>query len=255
MGILQGRSAIVVGASSGVGYGCALKFAEEGADVIASARRVDRLENLAADAAERGFSGRIVPVACDVADESDLDAVVARAISEFGQIDILACIAQGGMEHQTYLMDTTAADVRTFNETGPLYTMLLIQKVVPFMKKRNYGRIITTASGAAVSAPLGYTAYAMAKGSIMALTRVAAKELGRFGMVTNCIVPVIQNDLFGQDAQSTRDLQMVLQMMPVGYMGKAYEDAGPIVAFLASEGAHYLNGQFIGVDGGLQLLA
>lgn len=255
MGMLEGRSAILVGASSGVGYGCALKFAEEGADMIAAARRVDRLEGLAVEASERGFRGRIIPVACDAANEPDLDAVVEAAVTEFGKIDILACIAQGGMEHQTFLLDTTADDARVFYETGPLYTMRLIQKVVPHMKERGYGRIITTASGAAVMPAIGYKAYAMAKGAIMALTRIAAKELGGYGIVTNRFLPVIKNELFGQDPQSAAALEIVKKTIPVGYIGEAYEDAGPVVTFMASEGAHYMNGQFIGVCGGLQILA
>lgn len=255
MGILEGRTAIVMGASSGVGYGCALKFAEEGANVIAAARRVGRLDTLVTEASDRGFTGRIVPVGCDVTTEADLDTVVARAASEFGSIDILACIAQGGMEHQTFLMETTAADCHRYYDGGPLYTMLLIQKVLPYMKEQHYGRIITCASGAAVVPAVGYTAYAMAKGAIMALTRVTAKELGKFGIVTNCFLPVIENELYGQDAQSAEAREMMNKVSPVGYVGTAYEDAAPIVAFMASEGAHYMNGQFIAVCGGIQIIA
>lgn len=95
----------------------------------------------------------------------------------------------------------------------------------------------------------------MAKGAIVALTRVTAKELGQYGILTNCFLPVIMNELYGQDEQGAAALQMSAKAIPVGYIGKAYEDAGPIVAFMASEGAHYMNGQFIAVCGGTQIIA
>lgn len=255
MGILNGRAALLVGASSGLGYGCALRFAEDGADVIAAARRLERLEELAEEARERGFAGRIVPVQCDVDNEDDLDAVVSRTIEEFGRVDILACIAQGGLNTQNYLNDTTPQLALDSYRTGPIYTMTLMQKCFPHMKEQHYGRIITCASGSAVSATTGFTGYAMAKAAVMTLTRKAAQEWGRYGIVTNCVLPVTKNDHFGQDAQSTEALERIAQSSPVRYLGDPYEDASPIVSFIASEGARYLNGQMIGICGGLQVLA
>jgi NAD(P)-dependent dehydrogenase (short-subunit alcohol dehydrogenase family) len=255
MGILDGRAALLVGASSGLGYGCALRFAQDGADVVAAARRLDRLEELADEARRRGFPGRVVPVRCDVDDEANLDAAVARTIDEFGKVEILACIAQGGLDAQTYLHETTAEQALESYRTGPLYTMLLMQKCLPHMKEQHYGRIITCASGSAVSSTTGFAAYAMAKAAVMTLTRNAAQEWGRYGIVTNCVLPVTKNDHFGQDPQSAAALEAIQRMSPVGYLGDPYDDASPIVSFLASEGAHYLNGQMIGICGGLQMLA
>ncbi len=254
MGLLEGRSAILPGASSGVGYGCALRFAEEGANVIAAARRVERLEKLRDDAASRGFPGKIVPVACDILKEADLDQLVEKCLSEFGKIDILACIAQAGMTDQHYIMDTTKENAQEFYLGGPIYTMHLIQKCIPHMKEKHYGRIITCASGAAVSPTPGFTGYGMAKAAIVDLTRLAAKEFGQFGVVTNCFLPVIKNDLFGIDPQSAAALEQLKRMIPVGYLGDAYEDCSPIVAFMASEGAHYMNGQFISICGGTSII-
>ncbi|HVW47739.1 MAG TPA: SDR family oxidoreductase, partial [Solirubrobacterales bacterium] len=225
MGILDGRKAIVVGASSGVGYGCALRFAEEGAEVLACARRLDRLEGLAADAAGRGFPGKITAMTCDVTVEEDIDRVVSHTREELGRIDILACIAQGGMRHQTYLMETTAEDAFEYYTGGPLYTLRFMQKVFPVMKEQHYGRIITCASHGAVTGQPGFTAYDMAKGAIMALTRIAAHEWAKEGIVTNCFLPVVQNELYGQDPQSTAAREQLEEIIPVGYFGKAYEDA------------------------------
>ena len=253
MGILEGRAAIIIGASSGVGRGCALRFAEEGAHVLACARRLNKLEELAEEAA--GLAGKIVPMTCDVSKEADLDRVVKRAIEEFGKVEILACIAQGGMNHPTNLLDATPELALESYTTGPLYTMLMIQKCFPYMKEQHYGRIITTASGSAVSGVVGFASYAMAKGAIMSLTRFAAKELGRFGITVNCFLPVIQAEGFDTSPQGRAAAEQIVKISPVGYFGKAYEDASPIIAFMASEGSHYMNGQMIGICGGIQILA
>jgi NAD(P)-dependent dehydrogenase (short-subunit alcohol dehydrogenase family) len=127
----------------------------------------------------------------------------------------------------------------------------MVQKCMPYFEKQHYGRIITCASGAAVSATVGFTGYSMAKAAIVALTRLCAKEFGKFGVVTNCFLPVTEADSFTASDQSDDALKMVKAMSPVGYIGDPYRDASPILAFLASEQAHYINGQFVAIDGGL----
>jgi NAD(P)-dependent dehydrogenase (short-subunit alcohol dehydrogenase family) len=251
MKTLEDRKAIVVGASSGVGYGCALRFAEEGADVIASARRLDRLEGLAKEAVNRGFPGRIIPVQTDVLKEADLDKLVKTCAETFGRIDILACIAQSGLDAQHYTMETSVENARLFFDGGPVYTMLLVQKCMPYFEKQHYGRIITCASGAGVRATLGFTGYSMAKAGIIALTRLCAQEFGKYGVVTNCFLPVTMGDGFDTSDQGRAALETIKKMSPVGYIGDPYADCSPVLAFLASEGAHYLNGQFLAIDGGL----
>ena len=253
MGVLKARTAIVVGANSGIGYGCALRFSEEGANVLACDIRLDGLEKLAKQAAS--MDGKIVPMKCDVSREEDLDNVVENTISEFGKVEILACIAQGGMEHMTDLLGATSELVLESYITGPLYTMLLMQKCFPYMKEQHYGRIITCASGSAVSGMPGFAGYAMAKGAVMSLTRFAAKELGRFGITVNCFLPVIKGTSWDASPQGRAAAKQIVKMSPVGYIGDAYEDCSPILAFMASEESHYMNGQMIGICGGIQILA
>ena len=255
MGILSNRVAILIGASSGVGYGCGLDFAREGATVVAAARRMEKLEGLADEAKKRGYEGKIYPFPCNVANETDLDGLVQYAAEQFGKIEILACIAQGGLNHQTYLIDATEEEALDFYRTGPIYTMKMIQKCYPYMKKQHYGRVITCASGSAVSNTTGFDLYAMCKASIMTLTRKAAKEFGRDGIVTNCILPVLKNDIFGNNPQSEEALKKIEAESPVGYLGDPFEDGAPMISFLASEGARYINGQMIGICGGIQVLA
>lgn len=252
MGILEGRSAIIVGASSGVGYGTALKYAEEGAVVIASARRLSKLEELRDDVKRRGFSGEIVPVQCDIANEEDLDKVVAACIDKCQKIDILACIAQGGLNDQRAFEQTDKENALEFFIGGPVYTMQMIQKCLPYMKEKHYGRILTCASGAGERYTPNTTAYGMAKAAIINLTRTCAVELGKYGIVTNCFNPVATNDYFEkQEGGAAIPVDLMNVMSPVGRLGGAYKDCSPILVFLASEEAGYINGQIIDVCGGI----
>jgi len=249
VGILDGKTALVVGASAGAGYGIALKLAEEGASMIAAARRMERLQGLVDDAAERGFPGRIVPMVCDVEKEEELEAVVQRALDEFGRIDILAAVSQGHQDNHALIEDTTLQDLVNSFVTGPGYTLVLINKVVPHMKQQGFGRIITMGSGAGKTGAPFHTAYALAKAGIMLLTRKAASEYGQFGITANSITPVSKNDREGSNF-ITPDPAFVARI-PRKYMGTPYEDVAPLVAFLCSDAAGYISGQVIGADGGL----
>lgn len=253
MGILEGRIAILTGASSGIGKGCAVRFAEEGAKIVLAARRTEKLEALAKEIAAKG--GTALAVTCDVAKEEDIDNVVKTTVDEFGTVDILANIAQGVMQDATYLADATPKGAIEAFITGPLQTMLFMQKCCPYMKEQRYGRIINTSSHSCLVGAPGFTAYEMAKGAIMALTRNAAREWGGFGIVTNAFLPVIRTEAFDMTPQGRETASRIESEIPVGRFGTAYEDCSPILAFMASEAASYLNGQFIGIDGGMTLIA
>ncbi len=252
MGILENRTAIIIGASSGVGYGAALRFAEEGANVIAGARRLGNLEKLKEDAEHRGFPGVITRVQCDITKEEDLDHIVEVCVDTCGKIDILACIAQGGLNDQRSFEETDRENLLTFLNGGPVYTLQIIQKCLPYMKAAHYGRILTTASGAGERYTPHACAYGMAKAAIINLTRTCAQELGKYGIVTNCFLPVITNDYFENESSDAAIPVPIMKMLsPVGKLGGAYEDGSPMLAFLASEQAGYINGQVISICGGI----
>jgi len=253
MGILEGKTAILTGASSGIGYSCALRFAEEGANVVACARRLDRLEKLRDEAA--GMAGKIIPQQCDVGVEADMDAVVKTAMDMFGAIHILANIAQGGLDKLVNLIDTTEESTMELFKTGPIASMRLMQKCFPYMKEQNYGRIINCSSPAAVQGTPGMAGVVMCKAAIQGLTRTASQEWGKYGITTNVFLPTIKTENFDMSERGRAYAKKVAENNPMGYFGTPYEDCSPVVAFLASEGAGYINGQSIAVCGGEILMA
>lgn len=251
MGILDGRVAIVTGASSGVGRGAAVRMAEEGAVVVGCARRLDKLEEFVREAEAKG--GTALAVGCDVAKEDDIKRVVSTTAEKFGRIDILANIAQGEMGQSSPLIDVTRQGALDVYVTGPVQYMRFMQECFPYMKERGYGRIINASSSSALLGAPGRAAYGMAKEAVMALTRVASQEWGQYGIVTNTILPSIQSNPDDTSPRAQENLKGLLEGHPLGRAGTPYEDAGPIITFLASEGAGYLNGQAVFIDGGRTL--
>lgn len=251
---LDGKCAILTGASSGVGYGIALRFAMEGATVIACARRLENLENLKKDAEERGFTGKIIPLKCDISSEGDLDAAVAKAVEECGTVHILANIAQGGLHNLYSINDTSREDVQLLFEQGPLASMLLMKKCFPYMQEQHYGRIINCSSPSTVEGTPNQAAYIMCKCAIEGLTRSAAHEWGPYGITTNIFLPTIKTENFDKSDRGRAYAKMMAEQNPVRYFGTPFEDCAPMIVFLASEEAGYINGQAIGIDGGRVLL-
>lgn len=253
MGILEGRVAIVTGASGGIGGASAIRFAEEGASLIVSDINKEGLDSLVSEIKAKG--GNAVAVTADLAKEEDIDEVVNTCIKEFGKVDILANIGQGGLGEHTHLSEATPELAMYSYQTGPLQSMLFMQKCFPYMKKAGYGRIINVSSASALVGAPGFSSYEMAKGAVMALTRNSAKEWGKYGIVTNCFLPVLKTPAYDMTEQGKAAAEAMKEQIPLGYFGTSYEDGSPIIAFLASEGASYLNGQFIGIDGGAYLIA
>jgi NAD(P)-dependent dehydrogenase (short-subunit alcohol dehydrogenase family) len=254
MGILDGRVAIVTGASSGIGRACALRFAEEGAKVIGCARRMEKLQELVRDVESKG--GEALAVACDVAEERDITNVVDTAADQYGRIDILANIAQGGIEEQGIpLEDVTPKQLLDTFVTGPIQSLLFMQKCFPYMKAQHYGRIINTASHTIMGVHPGYAFYGPAKAAVVTLSRFASQEWAQFGIVTNTFIPWAITPSWDNRASTSPDPAKLAAQVPLRRVGTAYEDVSPVVAFLASEAAGYLNGVTLGVNGGKQILA
>jgi len=245
--------AVVTGAAGGVGGGVARRFAAEGARVVATDLDAAAVEAVAQEIRDAG--GDAVGVRCDVNVLEEIDAVVDTAISTFGTVHILANIAQGGLDEHRLLEEATPEQALTAFRTGPLQSMRFMQKCLPSMKEQRYGRVINTASGAAVTPTPGFSTYAMAKGAVMSLTRVASREWGRFGITTNTFLPVARTGGFDLTEQGRAAAAQIEKVSPVGRFGTPYDDVAPLLVFLASEQAGYINGQAIGADGGITFIA
>ncbi|MEU9404233.1 SDR family oxidoreductase [Streptomyces sp. NPDC048281] len=226
-GRLDGRAAIVTGAAGGIGGGAARRFADEGALLALSDIDGPAVEAVAQEIRDKG--GRAIAVQCDIAVPEQIEAVVDATIREYGTVDILANIAQGGLDEHHLLEDATPAEGLTAYRTGPLQSMIFMQKCLPYMKERRYGRVINTASGAAVSP--------------------------RPGFATNTFLPVGQSDAFNLTEQGRAAAAQIEAHSPLRRFGTPYDDVAPLLVFLASEEAGYINGQAIGADGGITFIA
>jgi NAD(P)-dependent dehydrogenase (short-subunit alcohol dehydrogenase family) len=207
------------------------------------------IEDVVRDIEAKG--GTAMALRCDLANEDDIDNVVATTAERFGTIDILANIGQGGMDDHKTLLEATTRHLLDVFLTGPVAYLRFMQQCFPYMKAQGYGRIINTGSHSPILGSTMAAAYNAGKEVIMALSRTAAKDWGQYGIVTNTILPVARNGAgrFPDEVYEAR-----AKVNPVRSWGDPYNDCAPVVVFLASEGARYVNGQVIGVDGGSFLL-
>jgi 3-oxoacyl-[acyl-carrier protein] reductase len=182
---LEGKVAIVTGASRGIGWEIALGFADEGADLAVCARDGTRLERLVGEIERRGR--RALAVTADVTLEADVTRLAERTVETFGRIDVLCNNA--GVFHKGAVdaLDSSRWDeVIAVNLRGPF---LCSRAVLPHMKRQNYGRIVDMSSGSAINCRPGWGAYSASKAALNALSRTLANELTGFNILVNAMSP------------------------------------------------------------------
>ena len=192
---------------------------------------------------------------CDVSKRDDIEAMVAAAVERFGRVDGLVNNAQT-FRPQAPLATVSEDDVDVFYESGVKGTLWAMQAVYPHMRAAGWGRIVNVASAAGITGMRGYGAYNASKEAIRALTRTAAREWGRDGIVVNCICPGAESKR-GQEA-AARDSEAYREFLrdhPIGRQGDPEDDIGPVALFLCSDACRYLTGQTLMVDGGAFLFA
>ncbi len=243
---LEGRVAIVTGASSGVGRGVAKVLAENGARVCVCARRMEKLEELTAEV--RAAGGDMFPVVCDVTDPAQIHDVVEQCVAHYGGVDILANIAQGAMLYRPLLELDEEYTLLAF-KSGALATLNFMKECFPYLKESGHGRIINTASAAGYDGNEGFGAYGMAKEAIRAITRTAANEWGRYGITVNVFLPIITTETFRETQPEA--LKALEAKSALKRVGTTEEDCAPLIVFLASDEGSYLTGQSFMVDGGI----
>ena len=250
---VEGRVVIVTGAGQGIGRGVALHLGGNGASVVVAewkehraARTVEELTALGAPA---------LAAVCDISSREQVDAMVAVALERFGRVDALVNNAQT-FRPQAPLATVDEEDVDVFYDSGVKGTLWGMQAVYPHMQRAGWGRIVNVASAAGITGMPGYGAYNASKEAIRALTRTAAREWGRDGIVVNCICPGAASKR-GQEA-AARDDDAHREFMrdhPIGRQGDPEDDIAPVVQFLCSDACRYLTGQTLMVDGGAFLFA
>ena len=243
---LEGRTAVVIGGTSGIGLALSLGLAEAGASVIASARRQQQVDATA----ERieALGRRTLRVAVDVADRASIERLCAEAVAAFGQVDILVNCA--GKIKRAPTLDFPEDQWHDILDTNLTGTLRACQVFGASMLERGYGRILNIASLNTFVSLKEVAAYAASKAAVAALTRSLAVEWSRLGVNVNAIAPgVFRTALNAELLDSTPRGQELLLRTPMGRFGRTEEVVGAAV-FLASEAASYVTGQTLVVDGG-----
>jgi NAD(P)-dependent dehydrogenase (short-subunit alcohol dehydrogenase family) len=242
---LTGKTAVVVGGTSGIGRVLALGLADAGADVVATARRQNLVDDVATEIERRGR--RTMRIASDVADEAVLAGLRDAVIAAFGQVDVVLCCAGITRRAPTLEMDT--AEWQRIVDVNLVGTLRTFKAFAPDMIRRGSGRLIGIASLSSFVGLQEVSAYTASKSAVAGLTRALAVEWAPHGVTVNAIVPgVFKTDLNAALLDGPRG-QEFLMRTPMRRFGRLDELVGAAV-YLASDASSFVTGQFMVVDGG-----
>ena len=246
--ILTGKTALVTGASRGIGRAVALKLAADGAKVALNfAGNLAKAEEVKAEIESGG--GEAILVQGNVADFETVSGIVKKIVDAWGTVDIL--INNAGITRDNLLLKMSESDFDEVISTNLKGVFNCTKAVTKIMMKQRSGRIVNMASVVGLKGNVSQANYAAAKAGIIGFTKSAARELATRGVTVNAIAPgFIETDM---TAALTEKIKAdLLQGIPMGRMGKPEEIAN-LVEFLVSENAAYITGQVINVDGGMAM--
>ncbi|MBD85486.1 MAG: 3-oxoacyl-[acyl-carrier-protein] reductase [Chloroflexi bacterium] len=245
---LDGKKALVTGASRGIGKAIAIRLATEGVSVGVNynaseqeaAKVVDEIQSL---------GGKAIILKGSVADSLEVQSLIQAAEDELGGLDIL--VNNAGITKDNLIMRLPEEDWDQVIDTNLKGAFLCTKAALRSMVRQRSGRIINMSSVVAITGNAGQSNYTAAKAGLIGFTKTVAKEVASRGITVNAIAPgFIETQMV--DAISSQLQQKILERIPLGYFGTP-EDVAGVVAFLASEDARYVTGQVIGIDGGLSL--
>jgi NAD(P)-dependent dehydrogenase (short-subunit alcohol dehydrogenase family) len=248
-----GKVVIITGAGQGIGRGMALHLGKNGASVVVAEWKAHRMSRTVGELTALGIP--VLGVECDVTDKSQIDAMVAAAIERFGRLDGLINNAQT-FRPNAPMATVDGDDLDVFYTSGVKGTLWTMQAAYPHMAAQSWGRIVNFASSMGIVGFQGFGAYNASKEAIRALSRTAAKEWGRDGIVVNVICPGAASHR-GTEAAGRRSeaFEAFMRDHPMGRQGDPEDDIGPVALFLCSDGCRYMTGQTLLVDGGGFLFA
>jgi 3-oxoacyl-[acyl-carrier protein] reductase len=242
---LAGHVALVTGASQGIGRACAFKLASAGAAVAVAARNQEKLNELVNEITAAGGKAAAFPL--DVGDEEQIKSTVKAAIAQFGKIDIL--VNNAGITRDQLVMRMKRADWDSVLQTNLTSAYLATQQVIGSMLKQRWGRIINITSVFGQMGQAGQANYAASKAGLIGLTMAIAREVGSRNITCNAVAPgfieTAMTAVLSEDFKQT-----AVKQIPLGRVGSV-DDVAAAVEFLSSEGASYITGHVLNVNGGL----
>ncbi|MET1032659.1 3-oxoacyl-[acyl-carrier-protein] reductase [Domibacillus tundrae] len=245
---LEGKTALVTGASRGIGKAIALELARHGADVAVNYAGNEQKAKEVADEIQ-AMGRRSFIVQCDISDSDAVQAMVKETVAQFGRLDIL--VNNAGITRDNLIMrmkDQEWDDVINTNLKG---VFLCTKAVTRQMMKQRSGRIINISSVVGRIGNAGQANYTAAKAGVIGLTKASARELAARGITVNAIAPgFIATDM--TDKLPAEAKEQLIGQIPLGTLGDT-ADIAAAAAFLASDGAKYITGQVLGVDGGMAM--
>jgi len=247
-GRLDGKVVILFGAGRGIGRGCALAAAEEGAAVTVADLDATNAGTVASEITDAG--GRALAAHCDVRDGDAVAAAIDATVAAFGQLDGVVNLAYGN-QRRAPIEDTLLDDVRLELEVSVVGMIGIMQAAFPHLRERG-GSIVNFSSGAASDGTPWMVGYAASKAGIRALGHVAAREWGRHQIRVNSVCPLAMSPSVPKyyEHQPEGAFEASLAKVPLGRYGDAKDDIGHAVAFLLSDDARFVTGQTIMLDGG-----
>lgn len=247
-GQFQGQTAVVTGASRGIGRAIALRLAAEGATVAINYRGSrERSEEVKAQIEKEGGTAYLFP--CDVADFAACEEFLKDVVKQTGRLDIL--VNNAGITRDGLLMRMSEEDYDAVLNTNLKGAFNCIRFAARQMLKQKSGRIINISSVSGVLGNAGQANYSASKAGLIGLTKSAARELASRGITVNAIAPGFVNTEM-TEGLSEKVKEGAVAQIPLGKFGEP-EDIAEAAAFLASQGARYITGQVLHVDGGMAM--
>ncbi len=246
-GRFEGKVALVTGGSRGIGRRIALDLAAEGAEVVVAARTLDAAGRATEEI--RGTGGRALPVAMDVSDDGSVEAAVEGLRKAYATIPLL--VNNAGITRDNLLLRMKREEWDRVLSTNLSGVYRLCRALVPSMVKSRYGRIVNITSVVAETGNPGQSNYAAAKAGVVGFTRCLARELASRNVTVNCVAPgFIETDMTRDLSEETR--RRLTEQIPMNRLGTP-GDVSAAVLFLLGEGAPYITGATLHVNGGMYM--